>query len=65
MAKKYLLYIHNDSRFDAEREKSRLVNRLLNDYWQEEDARSSPALKGCSHLVAEEGKCIICGEYIG
>lgn len=32
MAKKYLLYIHPEQ-FDAEQEKSALVNKLLTDYY--------------------------------
>lgn len=33
MAKKYLLYIHNDVAFDKEMYKSELVNRLLENHW--------------------------------
>ena len=33
MAKKYLLYIHDDEQFDKVEEKSGLVNHLLNHYW--------------------------------
>lgn len=33
MAKKYLLYIHDDVAFDKESYKSELVNKLLKDYW--------------------------------
>ena len=36
MAKKYLLYIHNDSEFDKVKNKSKLVNELLEaHYWNE------------------------------
>lgn len=33
MAKKYLLYIHDDELFDKELYKSELVNRLLKGHW--------------------------------
>lgn len=34
MAKKYLLYIHDDERFEAVENKSGLINKLLADHWQ-------------------------------
>lgn len=34
MAKKYLLYIHDDNLFDSEPNKSELVNTLLVEYWR-------------------------------
>ena len=33
MAKKYLLYIHNDKQFDLEENKSELINELLDSHY--------------------------------
>jgi len=46
MAKKYLLYIHNEVKFDGVENKSQLINTLLEAYWSPpkklEDANRSP-----------------------
>lgn len=44
MAKKYLLYIH-DERFEKEQEKSKLVNQLLDNHYDAEHYRNMPTPK--------------------
>lgn len=41
MAKKYLLYIH-DERFDSEKQKSALINRLLETHYDIKDLEGDP-----------------------
>lgn len=54
MAKKYLLYIHDDEKFDAVEEKSGLVNYLLDLYWSERYIKNDFCKNG---HIARNGKC--------
>lgn len=54
MAKKYLLYIHDDEWFDAVENKSELVNRLLDEHRKLPPLRDKPLAADTS--VGKSGK---------
>ena len=55
MAKKYLLYIHNEVRFDKVENKSQLINDLLNDYWSPEK-KLEPTNRGPKKIILDTYK---------
>lgn len=56
MSKKYLLYIHNDHRFDLESEKSRLVNQLLEQHYGKPSTETLPARSSRAHVISTTAK---------
>jgi hypothetical protein len=70
MAKKYLLYIHNDTKFDEVQNKSQLVNDLLAMHWGVVEKGGYHKIQDSSEnnwLECKKGhpykgeRCLICG----
>jgi hypothetical protein len=55
MAKKYLLYIHNEEQFDKVDNKSQLINDLLDAYWSPRKKSEEP-IRSPKKIILENYK---------